>query len=284
MHFKSKTEIFEFIDHYKEKYKVVVMCDVYKVSPGGYYAWRDRPKSRRAVRDEELLGKILASYNASDATYGSPRVYEDLVRQGEDVGRRRIERLMRVNGIRACSTTLYRRMPGLHRFFGSIDCKVHELKVTGIDQVWSGDVTYLKVNGECRYLATVMDRYSRRLLGWSLGKERTTGLTRRALQRALNVRQPDNVIFHSDRGTEYLGEKFKHAISKAGITQSTNRRHRMNDNAHMESWYKTMKSDMYHRQLFVNDRQLRDAMRKYIDFYNNERLHSSLGYRTPMEF
>lgn len=261
------------------------MCELYGVTRGGYYAWRERPPSEREVVDKVLLQKIEIAFNRSEQTYGSPRIHKALTRAGESVGKRRVERIMRENGIKACSSTLYRRVPGTNRFFGSVKNQIHHIDVTKKDQVWVGDVTYLKAGGERRYLATVMDRHSRRLLGWSYGAERTSALTRRALQKALSVRRPEEkVYFHTDRGTEFLASDFKRALKKSEFIQSMNRPRRMNDNAHMESWYKSMKSDMYHRYEFETDRQLRAAIKGYIHFYNNERLHSSLGYRSPAEF
>lgn len=261
------------------------MCELYGVSRGGYYAWCQRPPSKRSQEDKRLVEKIRQVHKASRETYGSPRVHQVLKRAGEVVGRRRIERLMREHGIQACSERLYRRMTGLSRQFVMFKNEIRDLEVTGVDQVWVGDVTYLKVSGQWRYLATVMDRYSRRLLGWALGKERTAALARRALQHALRTRQPDSApIFHSDRGVEYIATGYRHALVKSGLTQSVNRPRRMNDNAHMESWNKTMKSDMYHRETFESDTALRKSIKSYIDFYNRTRLHSSLGYLSPMEF
>lgn len=180
------------------------MCRVYGVSASGYYAWKLRAPSARSVEDERLEREIRVVHESSRQTYGSPRVHESLRRQGEAVSKRRVERIMRERGIRGCSADLYRRMPGTARFFGATDCKAHQVKATAPDQVWVSDVTYLKVQGQWRYLATVMDRCSRRLLGWSLSPDKGQEVVQRALASAIRTRRPSlGTIFHSDRGSEF---------------------------------------------------------------------------------
>ena len=260
------------------------MCGLYGVSASGFYAWCKREESARSKSDRVLLSKVRRVHACSHGTCGSPRVHEALRQAGEVVGKRRVERVMRENGVRGCSADMYRRVPGLTRFFSAASNGAVGLEVTAPDEVWVTDLTYLKVQGQWRYLATVMDRYSRRILSWSLGPSKSSHLTRCALRKAIATRRPESgTLVHSDRGVEFVSGAYKRCLSHHGLTQSVNRPRRMTDNAHMESWYKTMKTEMYRRHTFNSDGALRKSIAAYIDFYNSERLHSSLGYRTPIQ-
>ena len=146
--------------------------------------------------------------------------------------------------------------------------------------VWVGDITYLRLGESFRYLATVMDRCTRRVIGWSLGQRKNVKLTLQALDRAVHRCRPRaGLIFHSDRGTEYAGYVFRDRLAELGIVQSMNER--MNDNAYMESFYHSMKSEVIHGARIDEEHELREVVRKYIHFYNERRLHSSIGYMAP---
>ena len=234
------------------------MCRVYRVTRAGYYAWRKRPASARRQQDERLIGRIRRIHADSRGTYGSPRVHDGLRDEGERVSAKRVARLMRENDIQARSARLYRSHAALKAFHCSVPNRSLGLLLDAPDRVWVGDVTYLWV-GDCwRYLAVVMDRYSRRIIGWSYGNERNTRLTLRALNYAIQNRRPrTGLIFHTDRGIEYSAQVFRDRLAAVGIVQSMNRPREMNDNAHMESFFGTMKADVIHGERFQTDPAVR---------------------------
>ncbi len=261
------------------------MCRRYRVARSGYYAWRDRERSNRVRVDERLAGRIRSIFEASDGTYGSPRIHASLQQAGVRVGRKRVARLMREAALKARSSRIYRRMPGTRRFFSIILNRVLEVKTTAPGQVWVGDVTYLKSGGSWRYLAVVMDRHSRRVLGWSLGLRRDLRLTLDALNNARRRRQVRaGLIFHSDRGVEYGAHAFRARLAALGITQSMKRPRELCDNAFIESFFHSMKADTIHARTFDDDRTLRRVVTRYIRRYNTTRLHSSLGFRSPIDY
>ena len=251
----------------------------------GHYAWRDRPGSDHARGDERLVERIRAIFEASEGTYGSPRIHAALQQAGMKVGRKRVARLMREASLKARSARIYRRMPGTRRFFSGIPNRVLELRTTAPGQVWVGDVTYLKSGGRWRYLAVVLDRHSRRVLGWSLGLQRDMKLTLDALNRARQRRHGrPGLIFHSDRGVEYSAYDFRARLAAFGITQSMKRPREIGDNAFVESFFHSMKSDAIHGHTFDDDPTLRAVVTRYIRHYNRTRLHSSLGYLSPIDY
>lgn len=261
------------------------LCRRYGVTRGGYYAWCGRKSSLRAREDEVLLVRIGAIFEASESTYGSPRIHAALRQAGSRVGRKRVARLMREAGLKARSACIYRRTPGTHRFFGDIPNRVLEVKTTAPCQVWVGDVTYLKVGCGWRYLAAVLDRHSRRVLSWRLGLRRDLTLTMGALNRAVARRRlPPGLIFHSDRGVEYSAYAFRARLAALGIAQSMKRPREIGDNAFIESFFHSMKAESIHARAFPDDHALRQAVGSYIRRYNLTRLHSSLGYRSPIDY
>jgi putative transposase len=261
------------------------MCGKLEVSRSGFYAWAARGRSARSRRDERLGRLIEEHFEESGGTYGSPRIHALLGRQGERCGRKRVARLMREHHLKARASRIYRRLPG------NVACKLglanqaRERSVTGPNQVWRGDITYLKTKRSWRYLAVVIDQYSRRLVGWKMGPRRTIDLTVDALRLAIHRRRPPaGLIFHSDRGSEYAGYLFRDGLDRRGIVQSMNRPKTMTDNAHMESFFHSMKSEVIHGQPQMNPDELETVVRRYFARYNRTRIHSALAYRSPIDY
>ncbi len=243
--------------------------------------------SRRKESDHQLLTLIKRIYTSSCGRYGSPRVHKALEKQGVYVGRKRVERLMREANLQGRVARVTFRQVGRKQFNNKgSNLLLARAKPTGINQVWVADVTYLKVRGQWQYLATVMDQYSRRIIGWSLSMTRTTQLTRDALGYALKKRgYPKGIIFHTDRGIEFTGFMFQSLLSKYDFKHSVNRPGCCTDNAFMESFYHSLKGELIRGSVFTCVNQLRKALRAYINkFYNGVRLHSGIDYLSPVEY
>jgi putative transposase len=261
------------------------LCALYGVGRAGYYAWRGREESARQRQDQVLTQAIREIFRSSRGTYGSPRVQRELASRGVAVSRRRVERLMRAGGMRARAAVIYRAQRAMSMHYSQHPNRLWKTTARRPDRIWVGDVTYLRVGQRWRFLAMVMDRYSRRVLGWSLSRTRTTALTRAAFDHAVRHRRPGRgLIFHSDRGNEYVGAAFHERLESLGVRQSTTRGGTPADNAHAESFFHSLKADMLHGLTFANDGQLRRCLRTYLQYYNHTRLHSSLGYRSPVAF
>lgn len=264
------------------------MCRLYGVTKSGFYAWKARGRSKRSIEDERLWPTIEQIYKESRSTYGSPRIYKALQECGVRIGRKRVERLMRARGVKArCVKAYHRSKKGQMRYYYTIPNRSLGITPTRPDQVWVSDITYLKVgNGQWRYLATVMDKYSRRIIGSSLSKHKDVALTLAAFNQAVKFRQPKpGTIFHTDRGTEYGTFTFRERLAEVGFVQSMNRPNgKMTDNAVMESFFHTLKAECTHGVHFANEQEVASCIYSYIPFYNSQRLHSSLGYLSPEEY
>jgi transposase InsO family protein len=261
------------------------MCRLYGVTRAGFYAWCSRERSEREHQNTRLVERIRRVHCGSRGTYGSPRVYQALRKRGCQASENRVARVMRAHGIKARVATIRYTNPALQRFFAATRNPQLDVDLKAPDQVWVGDITYLKVGSIYRYLAVVMDKYSRRVLGWAYGKRKDVALTLRALNRAVRYRAPARgLIFHTDRGIEYAAGAFKARLAELGITQSMNRPGKVTDNAHIESFFHSMKTDIVHGLAFTEDLQIERAVRAYIPFYNGVRLHSSLNYVSPAAY
>ncbi|MGH9556697.1 MAG: IS3 family transposase [Terriglobales bacterium] len=262
------------------------LCRHYRVSTSGYSAWRSRAPSARAEANHTLLQRIARIHRRSHGTYGSPRVVQALHKQGLAASAKRVARLMRAAGLKGRVEQVTRRAPGVHRFFEATDnLRVATAPPAAINQQWVGDVTALKANGRPWFLAAVMDVYSRRIVGWAVGSDRTVNLTARAMQRAIRTRAPAQaLIFHSDRGIEYGAYRARAILTQHGIRPSMNRPRYCQDNAHMESFFHTLKTEWIRGRTFESFAELEAALTAYIRFYDHRRLHSGIDYHSPAEY
>ena len=283
----TTSERFGFVQRFRSELGAVLLCKWLNVSKSGFYAWLKREESQRSVTDKSLKILIKRIYRESKERYGSPRIYKALKAQGYCIGRKRVERLMRESGLVARVTRVTRRAPGTNRFKARGENRLLEHgNAKEINQVWVADVTYLKVRGNWQYLATVMDQYSRRILGWSLSSTRTTRLSTDALKYALKKRgYPKDIIFHTDRGVEFTGHVFQELLNKYGFKHSLNRPGLCTDNAFMESFYHSLKGELIRGAVYKCVADLRSALSTYTNqFYNAVRLHSGLNYLSPIEY
>ena len=283
----SKKERFGFIKAYGAELGVRYLCDWLGVSPSGFYKWLKRPESQRAKRNRDLSGRIEQLFWLHKGNYGSPRIHKALRDEGVVVNYKRVVRLMREAGLVGKAGRLYRRKPAADKFYTKMpNLRLNAGKPTGIDQQWVGDLTYLKVNGEWRYLAVVMDLYSRRIIGWSLGAYKTAELTREAIRRALSHRRvKPGLIFHTDRGSEYGAYLMQDELNRVHIKSSMNRPNHVTDNTHIESFFRSMKTECIKGFAFKDESELRATLCWYLDdYYNHRRHHSGIGYTTPINY
>lgn len=277
-----------FIDHHRGEYPIALMCRVLQVSRAGYYAWRRRPPSRRSCENRRLDLLIKASFRESHGSYGSPRICYDLKNQGHQFGRNRIAGRMRSNGLQARAAKRFRVLTtdSSHRYHVPTDLLDRDFVVEAPNRVWMADVTYIRVGGKWLYLAVVMDLFSRLAVGWELAPYQGALLSKQALGRALNRRRGmAPMIHHSDRGVEYANTDYQEILRSNGITCSMTRKGDCWGNAVMESFFSTLKTERTKKVRYRSEAQARADIADYIEgWYNTKRLHSALGYISPLNF
>jgi putative transposase len=278
---------FAFIDERKATWPVGVLCEVLDVSRSGFYAWKERPASPRALDDAKLVVDIKAAHKAGRGAYGSPRVLRVLRRQGKRVGKKRIERLMRREGIVAkkrkkfCITTDSRHEDPIAPNVLDRDFHVELPNAT-----WVTDVTYVSTHEGWLYLAAILDLCSRRVVGWATSGNNDRLLALDALARATSIRKPPaGLVHHSDRGSVYASGDYRDALDGMGAVPSMSRKGDCWDNAVAESFFATIKGEMIDHEDFQTRAEATAAIADYIDaFYNVKRMHSTIGYVSPIEF
>lgn len=269
------------------RYPIRLMCRTLAVSPAGYYAWRARPESARGAANRALMADIREIHQESRQTYGSPSIWQALVRGGQRVGEHRVARLMRQDGIRAKTVKKWRATTqSTHRFPVAANRLNRQFTVAQPNRVWAGDLTYVWTAEGWLYLAVLLDLHSRAVVGWAMGARLTVDLAQQALRMALQRRHPKTgLVHHSDQGSQYAATVYQQQLTTYGITGSMSRRGNCWDNACVESFFGTLKRELiYHRQYRTRDEATQEIF-EYIEvFYNRRRRHSTLGYYSPAEF
>jgi transposase InsO family protein len=256
------------------------------VSRSGFYARTNRQTSKRATENLIVLKEIQDVYVESRKAYGSPRIHATLQRRGLAWGRNRIARLMKSNGIKALRQYYYRRQTKTdHGRLESENLVNQNFNIREANRVWASDITQFRVGSYWLYLAVVMDLYSRRIVGWSMKTTLRDDLAIDALNMAVQLRLKSPAIHHSDQGSQYSSNAFKSKLMANQIQSSMNQRGSCYDNAVVESFFKTLKAELVRIKKFSTIEEARSKLFEYIEvFYNRQRLHSTLGYKSPVEF
>jgi len=279
---------FRFIAAEKANVSVVRLCRVLGVSLSGFYAWRQRQPSRHARIDAVLSERIRDVHTNSHCTYGAPRIHAELRASGTRVGRKRVARLMRVAGLAGRCPKRFRRttIPADRPTAEPPDLVHRDFQPSAPDRLWVSDITYVRTWEGWLYLAVILDAFSRRVVGWALADHLRTELATDALQMALTTRRPlQGLIHHSDRGGQYLSATYIAQLAEHGLVSSVGRPGTCWDNAVPESFFATLKTELLHRAAWPTRQHARTAIFQYLEgFYNRQRRHSRLGFRSPVDF
>lgn len=279
---------FAFIREHLGQYAADLACQVLEVSRSGYYAWRDRPAGARRERREELAAKVHAVHAQSRRIYGSPRVYQALAAQGERVSQNTVAKIMQEQGLRAKAKRKFvpRTTDSAHDRPIAPNVLARKFAPAQPDRTWACDITYIPTDEGWLYLAGVIDVGSRRLVGWSMADHLRTDLVADAMEMALGRRRPSaGLLHHSDRGVQYASDAYQSLLQGHQIAVSMSGKGDCWDNAVMESFWATLKTELVHHEHYATRDQARRSIFEYIEvFYNRKRLHSSLGYVSPETF
>lgn len=278
---------FPFIDAERVHYPVRVLCRVLMVTRSGYYAWAGRPPSARAQANERLLVQIRAIHAESRGTYGSPRIHRTLRTPQAPVSRNRVARLMRAGGIRSKHRRKYRiTTRSNHRRPVAPNLLSREFCAAEPNRAWVGDITFIWTREGWLYLAVLIDLYSRIVVGWSMSERATEDLTLAALRMALHRRRPPaGLVHHSDQGSQYASTAYRRLLEDHNITASMSRRGNCWDNAVAESFYATLEKELLQDWEVGGRLEARRQIFDFIEaFYNRHRIHSTLGYRSPVDY
>jgi putative transposase len=278
---------YAYIREHREEFSVKRMCQLLGVTRSGYYAWQTEKTGPRELENRVLVEQIRVEYKLSRQTYGSPRIWASLVRKGKACGRHRVARLMRREGI--YPPKRHRRYPvTTQRQLGVIPAPNRlnqDFSATTINTKWVSDFTYIDTAEGWLYLAIILDLYSRKVVGWAMSEQMNTALVEIALQMALRTRQPDaTLLHHSDQGSQYTSAAYQSRLTDMNIQLSMSRVGNCYDNAVAESFFGTLKAECVTNQ-FASHAVARTTIFEYIEvWYNRQRLHSSLGFLSPIEF
>lgn len=279
---------YAFVEEHRGSWPVASICRVVRVTRSGFYAWRRRRPSSRQVRREALAVQVRRVHAEHRQVYGSPRVHRVLRSQGQLCCRNTVAKLMRQEGIRARTRRAFvpRTTDGAHDRPVAANVLARDFTASGPDQKWVADITYVPTGEGWLYLAGVLDCYSRKLVGWAMSEAMPGGLVVDALNMALLRRSPaGELVHHSDRGSQYAGATYRRLLENNGITPSMSGRGDCWDNAMMESFWATLKTELIHHERYATREAARASIFEYVEvFYNRKRLHSALGYRSPESF
>ena len=275
------------IQSHTRRFPMTLMCRTLAVSSSGYYAWAARPESRRSAENRRLVSEIRVIHAESRATYGSPRVHATLTARGQRVGANRVARLMRVSHLRAKTVKRWRATTdSSHTLPVAANTLNRQFTIERPNRVWAGDITYIRTAEGWLYLAVVLDLYSRRVIAWGMGSRLTQDLVTAALTMAVEHRRPaGGVLHHTDRGSQYAATTYRELLASHGLTASMSRRGNCWDNAVVESFFHTLKTELVHHRRYRTREDATQDIFEWIEvFYNRVRRHSTLGYRSPAEF